>query len=434
MKYCEKCGNKMEDNEVFCGNCGAKAEKAQDATNEVEKNHIGVEEIKRKIKNVNKKTCRIIVGVAILVVVGLLVFLANRNKINVYDYVTVQFKGYNTVGTASINVDYEKLVMDILRKKGIDVSDIDDLKGTKLSKAKKILGKVQDDDFFEYQLDSYDNLTNGDKIKASFVINKSVEKDLGIKFVAKDKTYVVENLKEIQKINPFDYVNVEFSGISPNVYASIKMNSDANSFVKGLHFNIDKKKIALGDKITVTIDVDINQAAKEGYDITQTSKEYTCENADSYVADISKIPSEEMKKLQKNATDKIESYIASFSSSNNVRCKDLNYEGTYVLLSKSNNSNVVYLVYSGTVSAEPKYGKVVEPTKVYFPVYISDVVLKANNKIETGTYYNIKGYTSLGSIYINGYVDAEEMYKEVVTASKNNYTIQVSGNITAFGK
>ena len=67
-------------------------------------------------------------------------------------------------------------------------------------------------------------------------------------------------------------------------------------------------------------------------------------------------------------------------------------------------------------------------------MYISDVVLKANNKIETGTYYNIKGYTSLGSIYINGYVDGEEMYKEVVTASKNNYTIQVSGNITAFGK
>lgn len=429
MKYCVNCGNELKDDMLFCEKCGTKVEKESKKINGMD-----VEKIKNLFQHISKKAYIAAAAVIVILVAIVIVVANNSKKINVYDYVDVEFNGYNSVGTASVNVDTEKLVVEILKKNKIKTQSIDDLSASNYNKAQKILKNINDSKMFSYELDKKEKLSNGDEIKIKFNIDKNILKEWNVKLIAKDKKYSVENLKDIEKINPFDYINVIYTGTSPNAYATVKTKPNANEFVRGLRFDIDKNKVALGDKINVTIDIDNDKAALSGYQIVQMSNEYTCEYVDAYLSDINSVVPADMTKLQKNATDKIESYIASFSSSYNVKCENLKYEGSYVLMGKSLNSNVVYLIYSGTVSAEPARRNAVEPTKVYFPVYMSDVIISSNKKIKTDIYCNIKGSTSLGSITIHGYTDGYEMYKEIITASKNNYTAQVSGDISEFGK
>jgi hypothetical protein len=299
-----------------------------------------------------------------------------------------------------------------------------------------------DDDDFKIELDRSDKLSNGDKVKLTITCSKSLQKELGVTLVCKSKEYKAEGLEEAKKINPFDYASVNFSGTSPNARVSISNNasSSEDNFVKSIYFKVDKSSgIAAGDTITVSVATSEESAIKKGYIFTETSKTYTCDNVDQYVTDVSKLSNTDYASLQKDAKDKIEAYFAGMSSSYGLSCKDLNFEGSYLLTRKSGSDNRIYLVFSGTVSASPtdKYYKTVEDTKVYFPVYTYSVMKKANGSITHSSSLYIEGSSSVKYGYgssIYGYTDGATMYKEIVTANKDNYNYQVNGGISSFGK
>lgn len=462
MKFCRNCGTQLEDNAVFCENCGAKVEaqnveqnmtdqganENSDQNQEMHQNtnpsdNIGnmVTKAKDFIKKINVKIWIVIAAVIVVIIVGVVIVSNMSKRINVNDYITVKFDGYNTVGTASCDFDEEGFMKAVLNKNGIKMDKLSDLTGKNLEKAQKLLRKVDNYSDIDYDLDKKSDLSNGNKVKLTIDIDENISKALGVKLIGKTKEYTVSDLKEAQTIDPFEYVTVTYSGISPNATVSIKINDDADSYIKTMHFQADKtQNIAVGDKITVSVKTEEATAAKHGYILSETSKEYECSKADQYITDITKISEDKLKSIQKEATDKIESYYAGFNSKYNVQYSNLTYDGSYVLEKKNSsygNDNIVYLIYSATISADgDKYSKGIESTKIYMPVKFNDVVLKADESIKYNTYTSIVGQSSLsvGWNAINGYTEGDKMFKELITANKDSYTYQVDGNVIEFGK
>lgn len=458
MKYCANCGSQLKDDDMFCENCGCKVEEenkvetqgqgVQNAGNVGAQNtNAGVQnagnakqsEILDKLKKINKKFY-IIGAVALVAIIAAIVTVVTLNKrINVNKYITVKFDGYNTVGTATYDFDEDEFIKAILKKNGVKVDDLDDLTGKNLDKAKKIFSKIDDDSDFDIKLDKSSDLSNGDKVKLDIKLDKKLGKKLGVTFVAKSKEYKVDGLQEAKVINPFDYVDVTFDGIAPNVNVNIQLKDGIDSALNRLYFSADKQtKINVGDKITVKVQNDKDSFAKNGYILSETSKEYTCDKADEYLSDIKKMSDENLKKIQKDAQDKIQAQYAGYDY--DVKLDDMTYEGSYVLVSKSNSyysNNVLYVIYSANVSAPAKDSyKGLDSTKIYIPVQVSNVILKADGSVKYDSSLYLKGYSDLrvGWSSLSGYTDGATMYKEIVTQNKDNYTCSVEGNVTEFGK
>ncbi len=533
MKYCKKCGKQMRDEDLFCNNCGTKAEPATQAedknadvltaenTEEKAEKQVTEEtqkpaEAQQKAENkeqtadvetqqsaetvqasvqetqktdkavqpdaqnvsttsqeanqqpvkmqgqderkvnpagaqtfINKLGKNKIIGIAaaavVVLVVAVAMILNMKKKVNINDYITVKFTGYDTVGQAKCELDEDALVMAILKAQGKKVTESDLNSLSSLSSAFQVMVKVENDAYLNYQLSQTSDLSNGDKVTLKITCSKELEKSLGINLVSKDKEYTVSDLDAATQIDPFDYLNVTFSGTSPNASVSLKNTADSSdSFLKNLYFSADKSSgISAGDTITVKVSANKEDALKKGYILTETSKEYTCDKVDEYVTDITDIPEDKMTALKKDATDKIESAFAEIDSKNGVTCGELTFEGTYVLNPKTtsyySNDNTVYVVFSANVSATGSgdvFSQSFAETKVYFPVCMQRVLLKADGTVSHDSYLTIKGSTDLSYGWSNlfGYTDGAKMYKEIITTVKDRYTYQVDGNITEFGK
>ena len=75
-------------------------------TSDMPKNNSeAMEKMKSLAKKANKKVIAIAAAAVIVFVVIIAVFMNVRKTINLNDYVTVEFAGYNTAGTASVTID-----------------------------------------------------------------------------------------------------------------------------------------------------------------------------------------------------------------------------------------------------------------------------------------------------------------------------------------
>ena len=204
----------------------------------------------------------------LLLAAGTLLLLAGCQKtINLNDYLSVSFSGYDTDGKAAFVIDEEKMLMDN--------SKTFKMNGENQSLALRSYYKTQ------YQmggeLDDTVNLSNGDKVKFYWENDLSaLEEKYKVKFTYSDQTFIVEGLKKAKEYNPFDDVTVSFDG-----YDTIgSINCTYTGDIPGLVFFADTSTgLTNGQMVKVTYNYsygDLKKAALEmGKIIVATEKEYT---------------------------------------------------------------------------------------------------------------------------------------------------------------
>lgn len=280
---------------------------------------------------------RTIIVTVLITLTVLLLTGCGKKKIDVTEDLLVNFDGYNGYGTATLENEYgwEAEALEAAGVKSIDTfSDLGD--------ALMIESAVL------YEIQPKENLSNGDEVTVSTVINDEVAEKYKIKFVYNEKKFIVEGLPEIEQVDLFDNIDVSFQGIAPNVTAYLD-NANTDSYVR-MSYKMDKNNnLNIGDVITVTADYNKEDLLEAGYIALSDTKEFVVEGVAQYVSELSQIPSDILEKMKKQTEDAMKSHVAK-TWAEEESLKGMEYLGSYLLTLKdgiqwNNNYNMLYLVY-----------------------------------------------------------------------------------------
>ncbi len=379
-----------------------------------------------------------VIAVVVVAIVALVVVKNQKKKVNINDYISVEYNGYETAGTAYVDFDetgFSEAVIKAQGKKLKNVKSLDDLDWSDLT---DLMGSSNWDliDSITFDVKPDSDLSNGDVVTVTASWNEDYEKKAGVKILSKEQEFTVEGLEEVKEVDPFEDIEVTFSGTPPYVYPDWTNNSD-DDYLRYLWFNFeDYDSLDVGDTVTLTVDESEENALANGYKFTQTSKEYIVSGVDSYVTSAADISADNLDSMKNEATDVLDAYFANNNSY--IGNSGFSYEGSYYLVAKNSDTwgdtNVLYLVFSTTVtSAENAF----EPTVVYFPVKYTNIMALSDGSQSFNTYGDIEGYTDLeyddGWYNVEGYTDGAQMFNDLVVTQKVDYTYEVTDNLTQFG-
>ena len=379
-----------------------------------------------------------VIAVVVVAIVALVVVKNQKKKVNINDYISVEYNGYETAGTAYVDFDetgFSEAVIKAQGKKLKNVKSLDDLDWSDLT---DLMGSSNWDliDSITFDVKPDSDLSNGDVVTVTASWNEDYEKKAGVKILSKEQEFTVEGLEEVKEVDPFEDIEVTFSGTPPYVYPNWTNNSE-DDYLRYLWFNFeDYDSLDVGDTVTLTVDESEENALANGYKFTQTSKEYTVSGVDSYVTSAADISADNLDSMKNEATDALDAYFANNNSY--IGNSGFSYEGSYYLVAKNSDTwgdtNVLYLVFSTTVtSAENAF----EPTVVYFPVKYTNIMALSDGSQSFNTYGDIEGYTELeyddGWYNVEGYTDGAQMFNDLVVTQKVDYTYEVTDNLTQFG-
>ena len=511
MAFCKNCGTQLKDGDLFCQTCGQKIEvsstpnvnvnqqepKSDDllengmksdydevfAANEMQpktNGDFGANEMQSKTngdfgademqldsnevfvvdkekssgkkskgkKNSGKKIIVGLVSLAVLAVAllaGILIIKNMSKKVPLDECIKVDLYGYDTQGYAVVSLDEEALLECIADAKGEELKK----EGSK-SRERQMEDWEFDEiiELIEITADKDTGLSNGDEILIEISFDNEEAKEYGIKFVGDTYKHKVKGLEELEEVDLFEDLEVNFKGTAPFVYLEYYYDGDLTYTGK---FSADKSNdLNVGDVVTITFEGE-EDLLELGYKVTTTSKEYTCEDVDKYLEKTAEIDKEALDNMKKDAQDCIEAYFA--KNTDYIGYTNLSYAGNYVLVRKDNVSyevNKVYIIYSAEVSSKEthKYSResegiaagdpVFKPQKVYLPISFKNIIMKADGTVEytmNGT--NILGYTDLtynGWYTLNGYTDGAKMYNDLVVTAKTDYNCDVSEGLTQLGE
>lgn len=467
MKPCTNCGAPIPADSRFCPECRTKqgdnapmpqmipASQPRQAYNP-QMMELSPEE-QAKIKKRNKIIGIVFAAlVAVCVIIGVLATVI-KPTINLNDYLTVSAEGYDTVGRAIITFgadkferDYEDKLSSASDKKSrlsqgsyeeaaleFWFNEYDEPTASATFLSKCVSGKV----------DHTDGLSNGDVLTYKWKCNDDFALDTyGVKLKYEDVEYTVEGLEEAQTFDPFDGIEVSFSGIAPDGRAEIS-GYPTDKAAENFRYDIDRRNgLSVGDTVTVTASMyyadDLIQYCIENYGKipSETSKTYTVEGLDSYIRSIDQVSEDSLKEMQSQANDVYNAKIVSNWDGATETLKGFSYIGMYLLTAKNSdtwgNDDVLYLIYKVTVN--DKYSndgkKFNKNTDFYW--YIAYKNILVNDKGETtvnvtdystpGDRFTIdsevsSGWWSTKEWYYYGYETIDSLNKAVITSNADSY-------------
>ncbi|MBQ6537376.1 MAG: hypothetical protein IJL75_00555 [Eubacterium sp.] len=371
-----------------------------------------------KLKD-NKPVLFGLIGGGFFLVVALIILLIvffvklGKGGTNLSDYITVIYSGVEGHGTARADIDREGLKND-LKEKADDEGALD--------------AAVES---VEVIFDKNTDLKNGDVIIVDYRFDENKADEAGVKLVGGKESLTVTGLSQGVELDPFAEVTLEYEGLSPNLTLTVR-NAATVEPLSLLRFTADKdKNLKVGDPITVRAEGITPEVLLEEYGatFTQTEKQYTVEQVDSYITTPAEIDDAGFDIMKQATSDCIDEYFSESSRRKTIRVKDIRYFGYYLETNKDMQNyvgvNKVYMVFSATVSSKEK-PKSFKATTVYFPVEFNNIKkLKSGNwDIETDYIY-LLGSTSLRYGYwnsVDGYTDMDKLKSDLVDANKEGYT------------
>lgn len=239
------------------------------------------------------KAKKIAAGALLLLLAGTMTG-CGKTKIDVMEDLEVAFSGVDGYGTAAITnkYDWEEEALEAIGGDPEDVSLLGDMM--------KIESAVS------FEISPSEGLSNGDTVTVKTSVDNEKVKKYKIAFKTGEKEFTVEGLREIEQLDLFENVDVEFQGIAPYVNAYIKNgNSGAPVYVG---YTLDKSEnLTVGDTVTVTAEYDENRLLEQGYTAGEGTREYVVPECDRYVTKLAEIPEDTMGKMQKQIEDAIRS-------------------------------------------------------------------------------------------------------------------------------
>lgn len=445
--FCKNCGSQLPDNATICPNCGANM--AQNSANTVNTSNVVNAMPNQNVKqfnNKNKKVIGIAVGAVALVVVALILFATKKTTVNLNKYITVSFSGYDTLGRASYDFDTVAFRKDYkdkikIKAKGKELKELKELE--------ELYSLLSNDDYcdiflslcVEGSLDNNKDLTNGDKVEYKWNCNDDFAKEyFKVKLKYSDMKFDVEGLEKAKTIDPFEELDIVYTGISPNGTANIEKNS-SDSVVKNLYFSIEpNNNLKNGDTITVKL----NNAENDDYYVenygvilSKKEKEYTVEGLDSYVQSSSEISTDILEKMKKQAEDCFNSQTVSWEDE--VKVTNINYIGNYFLKPKFADgyysyNNCIYLVYRIDTEFNNEYLN--ESVSFYYYVKFTDIMMLSDGtcSVDLSKYNSASTWDGFSheykwgdswldatTLHFPGYENLDIMFNKLVTAEVSNY-------------
>lgn len=382
-------------------------------------------------QNKIKALISILVGGGCAVFVALiaiiLIIVNAKPTIKLDDYLTIEVNGYDGYGTAAVMIDWDGIEekygdkLDYTSRGEKEFSWLDPMAVLQLS--------------IRVSLDDVNGLSNGDILTYTWNVDEELYTYIKCNMKYSDDSYTVEGLEEVGTFDAFADLEVHFNGISP--YASLTYDYYGLQLTR-YDFSCDKTEdLKNGDTVTVSIadrgvDYYINHY---GMMPTSFEKEYVVSGLDEYVDSYEKLSEDFIAELKSETEDTIFAYTAgSYNATTSMT--DLAYAG-YIFTSRkdggySSNYNMLYIIYSGTVSGS---NGSFNTSKVYYPVRFTDIISGesgftcSNNGSIVGS-SNFDGSWSSTKGYINPLI----CYMDLVEATRDNFIAECGDGFEAYAE
>ena len=391
----------------------------------------------------------IVVGFLALAII-FFIYNSRPLTIDLDKYAKVNFSGYDGAGVAEYELDVDGLSSDygsrILKKAKSSKKLKSQLGVSRLDIDSNEITEVLVRSCIDGTLDKYDGLKTGDTVNLNWIVKDDIAKDLfKVNLKHSDIPFKVEGLEELGKLDPFADVELEFSGISPNIEVRVKNNS-TNEYINRLRFGLDKdSNISNGEEIKVYVMDGDREASPDilpeyGILLESTSKTYKVDNQATYITSLKEVTEEARAAMEKQATDGFNAYISK-SWDDNSKLTEFKYVGSYLLKNKfperSNNINTYIMVFEFGCSVDSDGYR--GSTKGYQTFSFKNLI-KEDGKVEVdlqsmNTSYNSysfevkndEGNTRNFSTY--GFETLEDLYKNQVAANLENFEYEASDSL-----
>lgn len=226
------------------------------------------------------------------VVIGCIVVALPYESIELCNFATVDFGGYNTAGTAEVSAD--DIVIDaLLAKVKQDYKD-----------ATFHNTSPNDEDYLKFRqsltfsLDKTDGLSNGSVIKMTCGYDKALAKELKIDVTSVEREITVGGLPTVTKLTKeqvFEDLDVSFVGVSPNLTVSMS-NSSSHPFMSHVGYEIiePQETYKTGDVLRVRANYSDELSLETKYVVDVPSSEcimeYSAESDAEYLASAADLP------------------------------------------------------------------------------------------------------------------------------------------------
>lgn len=407
---CRKCKREIPDDSIFCPECGANQETAE---NSVKLN---------TNSGSRKKFAAVLGGLLGIVLIVVAAVLMIKPTINLNDYLTVSFEGYDTVGRAVAEFDEERFR--------------DAYKGE--------LPEEFVSDYVDWEFDRDRDLSNGDSVQLTWNCrDEEVLSRYGYKMKYEDIPCTVSGLSEIGSFDPFKGIEVVFEGISPEGTAEISGNP-TEAAAKDLKYELDKnEKLKNGDTVTVSVTArgeDPSDYCIRNYGVMPdaVTKTYTVDGLDQYVKSLSEISGESLLQMQNQAQDVFNAYVAS-DFGDGEKVTEFTYMGNYLLTAKDEtyyDQNALYLVYKVLLDQTSEDGEVFysSTNELYWFIEYDNLLVNADGEVSVNItdyhtpenrveFYPDENNNSFYWWYY-GYAALEELYEDVVTINSGEYSCE----------
>lgn len=304
----------------------------------------------------------ILLGVLALALIagGILLILqgTRTTRVSLNPYLSCEFSGTNGYGTAYFEFDTDQLERDY-----------PNLKVNKKHASEFEEGASAAHLLYEYCIDGTPSknseLSNGDEITLVWELDHEIAKEyFNVVFDYMDVHYTVEGLTELAAFDPFEGLEIEYYGISPNISVYVyTSNVDPASY----YYNYEvtpAEGLKNGDTFTITLeDWDgsdpTNAIAEESGKVpTALSKTYTVSGFAEAVTSQDMLDQALVSEWQQNGRQFFADYDEPYLSSD-VKVKSVDYVGDmfFVLkegFSEYSQNNVYLMAYQVTVE-EPDH-------------------------------------------------------------------------------
>ena len=378
--FCGKCGAPLEEDSMFCNECGAQVERPSFPTGTnpapgqtAEAPRVTLSERWNRLDKKGKVIC---VVIALAVLCGVFAHWYNGKIVRLDPYVDVEFTGYDGIGYAHATFDQDAFLREYgnkIKLKGKSADLLGELEGL-TGNAKNSAVELLVSECASCSLDKNDHLKNGDEVTLTWDCeDMAFEAACGKKLKYSEKVFKVEGLEEIELVNPFEKLEIQYEGVAP--YGQAYVASTGNeAYLRDVWFELEPRDgLSNGDTVKVSVEGYNEERMAEQYGIgfSATENTYTVSGLSEYITTAGDISEDVMEQMIDQGKDVMTSDAAK-TWSGDVSLDKVKYIGNYFLNAKGNNAeckNKLILVYS--VNATITVEDVDKREKVSYYTYIA---------------------------------------------------------------
>lgn len=228
---------------------------------------------------------------------------SGNTVIDLEDYVSVDFSGYDGAGTANVHIDAEAIL-----------PLIDDRNSPIAIAGSFTAGKIENNG----------KLSNGDTISVAVKYSEKMLENAKINVQNPTLSFTVSGLKEKDKLDVFAAVEFISEGTSLECVVSIKYNGGYPFDMFELETEdgeiitnrFGDRKYTDGEKVTIRLTESALEELGAQYLIEETSREYTVKADGRYILTAVDLTDENRKTLDKTAEDFVNEKIQAITSNN----------------------------------------------------------------------------------------------------------------------